>query len=90
MLKIKELEQLFTKGKISRRDFITQVSALGLLAAVSPALLSTSARAATPKKGGRLKRFHGPWNTDFQYEPEHQLADQKLSCGNRSRIQYHP
>ena len=52
MSKIKELEQLFTKGKITRRDFITRVSALGLMVAVSPALMSTAAKAASPKKGG--------------------------------------
>jgi peptide/nickel transport system substrate-binding protein len=54
MLKLKELENLFTAGKITRRNFITRVSALGLMAAVSPALLSGTAKAATPKKGGRF------------------------------------
>ncbi len=54
MSKIKGLEQLLTNGKITRRDFITRVSALGLMAAVSPALLSSTAKAATPKKGGRF------------------------------------
>jgi hypothetical protein len=55
MSKIKELEQLFTKGKISRRDFLARASALGLMVAVSPALFSTPVHAATPKKGGRLR-----------------------------------
>ena len=54
MSKLKELEQLFTEGKITRREFIGRVSALGLMAAVSPALLSTKAKAATPKRGGRV------------------------------------
>jgi len=54
MSKLQELERLLTKGEITRRNFIKQVSALGLMAAVSPALLSGTAKAATPKKGGRF------------------------------------
>jgi peptide/nickel transport system substrate-binding protein len=54
MSKLKELERLFTEGKITRREFIGRVSALGLMAAVSPALLSSKAQAAAPKKGGRV------------------------------------
>ncbi len=38
MSKLKELENLLTGGKITRRDFITRVSALGLMAAVSPGI----------------------------------------------------
>jgi len=45
---------MFKQNKISRRRFITQVSALGLTAAVSPALLSGTAQASVPKKGGRM------------------------------------
>lgn len=55
MEKLKCLERSLSEGKISRREFITRVSALGLMAAVSPVLLATSARAAAPKKGGRLR-----------------------------------
>ena len=54
MSKLKDLELLFAQGKISRREFMAQVSALGLAAAVSPALLATPAQAATPKKGGLI------------------------------------
>jgi peptide/nickel transport system substrate-binding protein len=55
MSKLKKFESLLTEGKITRREFMAKVSALGLAAAVSPALLSTSADAATPKKGGRFR-----------------------------------
>jgi peptide/nickel transport system substrate-binding protein len=55
MSKLKELELLFTQGKMSRREFMGQVSALGLMAAVSPALLASPAQAAKPKRGGRLR-----------------------------------
>ena len=39
MSAIKKLEHLFKEGKISRRDFLAQVSALGLAATVSPYIL---------------------------------------------------
>ena len=55
MSTVKRLERLFSEGKISRREFLGQVSALGLAAVVSPALLSKPAEAATPKKGGLFK-----------------------------------
>ncbi len=55
MPKLKELKLLFAKGKITRREFMARVSALGLMAAVSPALIATPAEAANPKKGGRLR-----------------------------------
>ena len=35
------LEQLFNEGRISRRDFVKRMSALGLGALLTPALLST-------------------------------------------------
>ena len=49
MSKLKELEKLLTEGKITRRVFIARVSAMGFMAAVSPALLTGKAEAATPK-----------------------------------------
>jgi len=55
MLKLRQSELLLSEGKISRREFMTRVSALGLTAALSPALFASQVRAATPKKGGRLK-----------------------------------
>lgn len=55
MSTLKELELLLTKGKITRREFIARASALGFAAALSPALLSTSAHAAKPKRGGRVR-----------------------------------
>jgi len=55
MSKLEELEKLFSQTKISRREFIARVSALGLAATISPAILTRSAQAATPKKGGKLR-----------------------------------
>ena len=55
MSNLKKLEEMLLQGKITRREFLAKISALGLTAALSPALLSTLGRAATPKKGGRLR-----------------------------------
>ena len=54
MSELSKLTELFNQNKISRRQFITQVSALGLAVAVPPALLAGTARASVPKKGGRF------------------------------------
>ena len=53
--KITHLEELLRQGKISRREFLTRASALGITVALSSPLFAASARASTPKKGGRLK-----------------------------------
>ena len=53
MSTVKELERLLAEGGISRREFLARASALGLMAAVSPALLPRTAEAA-PKRGGKL------------------------------------
>ena len=51
---LQKLEHLLSAGKISRREFMTRTAALGLTAAISPALFSSTAQAA-PKRGGRLR-----------------------------------
>ena len=55
MKEVKKLEKLLTNGKITRRQFIAGMSALGLAATVSPVFLGKPAQAATPKKGGHFK-----------------------------------
>jgi peptide/nickel transport system substrate-binding protein len=55
MTRLRELEQLLAQGKISRREFLARASALSAISAISPALLSGTAMAATPKKGGRFR-----------------------------------
>ena len=55
MKELKNLELLLKKGHISCRDFIGQVTALGLAAWISPTLLASPVQAATPKKGGRFR-----------------------------------
>jgi peptide/nickel transport system substrate-binding protein len=69
MSELKVLERLLTEGKLSRREFMARVSALGLMAAVSPALLPVSAKAATPKKGGRFRQGMAGGSTTDSLDP---------------------
>ena len=55
MNELKQLEMLLSQGKISRRLFLSRMSALGLAAAASPFLNIGTAFADVPKKGGRLR-----------------------------------
>jgi peptide/nickel transport system substrate-binding protein len=55
MSKLKKLEKILSYGKITRREFLAHVSALGVAAAVSPAIMTNPVHAAKPKKGGRLR-----------------------------------
>lgn len=66
---IQELEELFRKGRITRREFLARLSALGITAALSPALLSTSVQASTPKKGGRLRFGSASGSTSDSLDP---------------------
>jgi peptide/nickel transport system substrate-binding protein len=66
---LKQLEDLFTRGKINRREFMTRVAALGLMAAVSPVLLASPVKAATPKKGGRLRLGMAGGSTTDSLDP---------------------
>ena len=54
MEKLKELERALAANRISRRDFLTQATALAGGAALSTALVSGAALAA-PKRGGTVK-----------------------------------
>lgn len=83
MSRLKHLEQLLTAGKISRREFIAYASAVGLTAAISPALLPAKAQAATPKRGGRLRLGLNGGATSDTLDPGIQLAmmPQTLVCG---------
>ena len=65
MTTLDRLEKLFAEGKINRRQFLARAAALGLTAAVSPALLSRPAGAAAPKKGGHfIQAITGGSTTD--------------------------
>ncbi len=61
-----KLERMLSQGKISRREFMTRMSALGLVAAV-PSLMSGPAYAA--KKGGHFKIGIGAGSTTDALDP---------------------
>ena len=83
MASIEKLEYLLREGKISRRKFITQVSAFGLMAAVSPSLLSGRAMAATPKREAGLYRDWPPAAPQIHWIVQHfRIMESSSSTGN--------
>jgi len=85
MGKLKELEKLLTQGKTTRREFLSRVSALGLIAAVSPILLNSPARAAAPKRGGRLRLGLAGGSTTDSLDPA-TITDMMLQVVNQGQI----
>ncbi len=55
MTQFKDLERAFNRGEIGRRQFLFHATALAGTTALSPALLSGTAQASEPKKGGTLR-----------------------------------
>lgn len=74
MSHLKNLEQLLSAGKISRRAFIAYASAMGLAAAVSPMAFPSKANAEGPKRGGRLRLGLNGGATSDTLDPGIQLA----------------
>ncbi len=60
---------MLANGKISRREFMAQTTALGAAAALSPMLLSGTAQAAEPKKGGHFRVAVGHGSTTDSLDP---------------------
>ncbi len=52
---LKSLGKLVAAGKLSRRDFMGRAAALGVAAPFAVSMLTQTAQAATPVKGGTLK-----------------------------------
>ena len=50
-----KLLKMLNSGKMSRRKFLAKAAALGIGAAISPSLLSSTAQASTPQKGGQFR-----------------------------------
>jgi len=55
MKPLDKLVSCLKKGEISRRDFLQKAGALGLASAIPATLMSGSAQAAGPKRGGHLR-----------------------------------
>jgi peptide/nickel transport system substrate-binding protein len=88
MTKLKELERLLGQGQIGRREFLARATAMGALAAVSPAIMSGTAKAATPKKGGTIRFGMGHGSTTDSLDPGtfENAYTQLLGFGIRSHI----
>jgi peptide/nickel transport system substrate-binding protein len=70
MKEVNSFQQMYRDGRITRREFLSAMSALGLTATAAGGFLtSASALAATPTKGGTViyaNNMHGP---DDQMDP---------------------
>ena len=55
MRELKALQRLLSEGRISRRAFLSQATALGAAAAIPAGLWAAEARAAAPKRGGHMR-----------------------------------
>jgi peptide/nickel transport system substrate-binding protein len=69
MKELKKLEALLSQGKISRRDFLSRMSALGLAVAASPLVNVGTVFADTPKKGGHFILGMGHGSTTDSLDP---------------------
>ena len=56
MRKIEELQRHLSEGRLGRRDFIKQATAMGMAAAIPSLVLLEEAKAAAPKYGGKLRQ----------------------------------
>ena len=67
MKDVKNLQQMYRNGSVSRREFLAAMGALGLTATTASGLLnSAGARAASPSRGGSVifaSNLHGPDDT---------------------------
>jgi peptide/nickel transport system substrate-binding protein len=81
MVDINELEKLVIEGKLDRREFIKRAAALGLAAPFATTLLSQSAQAAVPKKGGKFVQGLGYGSTTDSLIPG-QNENGFISCAS--------
>ena len=78
-----KLQKQLVAGRISRRDFIAGTMALGLPLGAATSLMSETVRAATPKRGGRLKMAYsqGTVNETFEQTKMTTVIDANRSWG---------
>lgn len=69
MVELKKLEHLLIQRKITRREFLARASVLGIALSLTPALLTTPAHAAKPKKGGRFRIGYSTGSTNDSLDP---------------------
>jgi len=85
MTSLEKLEELLEQGKITRRRFLAQASALGVGAALSPMLFGGKAQAAAPKRGGRLRLGLAGGSTTDSLDPA-TITDMMVQVINQGQI----
>ena len=68
MRRLSQLQNRFSKGLVSRRQFMEGAIALGVTVATAEGMM-TAALAATPKKGGTFRLGLGGASTTDQLDP---------------------
>ncbi|KAA3631701.1 MAG: peptide ABC transporter substrate-binding protein [Proteobacteria bacterium] len=81
MSEIDRLQKQLASGKITRREFMSRMTAIGAAAAAPGALFSGSAMAA-PKKGGHFKLGLGQGSTTDSLDPATYLDTYMQTMGN--------
>jgi peptide/nickel transport system substrate-binding protein len=56
MRDFENLQRELSERRISRREFVTRATAMGLAAAIPSIIVSEEAKAASPKRGGKLRQ----------------------------------
>jgi peptide/nickel transport system substrate-binding protein len=69
MKSLEDLQRSLAAGRISRREFLAQSTALGISATLATTVLERTARAATPKKGGTMRIGIGAGSTTDSLDP---------------------
>lgn len=77
------LTQMFNQKKISRRQFVKGLSALGITAALSPSFLSGNAMAGTPQKGGTFRQAMTGGATSDSLDPATLFASQNINVSTQ-------
>jgi peptide/nickel transport system substrate-binding protein len=77
------LTKMFHQKKISRRQFISGLSALGITAAVTPSFLAGKAFAATPKKGGTFRHAMTGGATSDSIDPATLFANHAINTSGQ-------
>ena len=69
MSEMKKLTELFSAGKMNRREFMQRAAAAGIMSVVPFAMSSIPAKAAGPNKGGRLRMGLTNASTADSFDP---------------------
>ena len=83
MTNLSELTKMFDQKQITRRQFVTQLSALGVSAALIPSFLSGKAWAMTPQKGGAFRQATTGAATSDSLDPALLLANHGINISSQ-------